>query len=326
MCTINILCSLLFLGMLSARAKTQQTTDTILMVSPCDFKFNQETAVSNSFQKKIDVSNDTALKEFNSMVDTLRNNGVRVIVMPSRQDVETPDSIFPNNWFSVHSTDKPEQKVLVLYSMFTANRRAEIQPDSLIDLLKKEKIDIIKTIDLSSYVDRSMFLEGTGSLVLDRENKIAYAAISPRTDVTMVNIFAEEMDYKPVTFRSYDKDNQLIYHTNVIMSVGSDFAVVALDSITQNEDREILLKQLKANNKEIIPITLEQVQNMAGNILEVKSTDGKANIVMSESAYNSFSPHQRDILSKYGNLLTVNIKNIETVGGGSARCMIAEIF
>lgn len=311
---------------MSARTKAQQTTDTVLMVSPGDFKFNQETAMSNLFQKKIDVSNDIALKEFNSMVDTLRKNGISVIVMPSRQDVETPDSIFPNNWFSVHSTDKPGQKVLVLYSMFTKNRRTELQPDNVTNLLKKEKIDIIKTIDLSSYADQSMFLEGTGSLVLDRENEIVYAAISPRTDQTMVNIFAQKMNYKPVTFRSCDKNNQLIYHTNVMMSVGSNFAVVALDSITKNEDREILSKQLKANNKEIIPITLEQVQNMAGNILEVKSTNGKSNIVMSESAYNSFSPHQRDILSKYGNLLTVNIKNIETVGGGSARCMIAEIF
>lgn len=312
--------------MLSAAINAQQTTDTVLMVSPSNFKFNQETAVDNLFQQKIDVSNDTALKEFNSMVDKLRRKGIRVIVMPSRKDVETPDSIFPNNWFSVHATDEPEQKVLVLYSMFTKNRRAELQPDNLVGILGKRNITIVKTIDLSSYADQSMFLEGTGSLVLDRENRIAYAAVSPRTNPLMVHIFAKKMNYKPVIFRSCDENNKLVYHTNVMLSVGSNFAVVALESVTHNGDRDILLKQLEANNKEIIPITLEQVQNMAGNILEVKSTDGKTNIIMSETAYKSFSLQQRNKLSKHGHLLTVDIKNIETVGGGSARCMMAEIF
>lgn len=312
--------------MLSTIDQGQQTTDTILMVSPKNFKFNQETAKSNSFQKELNISNDTALHEFSSMVDTLRNNNIRVLVMPSRQDVETPDSIFPNNWFSIHATDKLTEKVLVLYPMFTKNRRNEIQVDNLINLLKKEKIGINKIVDLSTYTNESMFLEGTGSLVLDRENKIAYAAISPRTNQSMVNIFAEKMNYKPFTFHSFDQNNQLIYHTNVVMSVGSHFAVVALDSISEKEKRDALIKQLKINNKEIVSITLEQLKNMAGNIIEVKSTDGKSNIIMSESAYNAFTPQQRDILSKYGYLLKVNVKNIETVGGGSARCMVAEIF
>lgn len=315
---------LLFLGMPST---TDQNTNTILMVSPNNFKFNQETAKSNLFQKELSISNDTALREFNSMVDALRNQNIRVLVLPSRQDVETPDSIFPNNWFSIHATDKPTEKVLVLYPMFTQNRRNEIQLDNLINLLKKEKkIEINEIVDLSSFVNESMFLEGTGSLVLDRENKIAYAAISPRTNRTMVDIFAEKMNYTPFTFHSFDLNNQLIYHTNVVMSVGSHFAVVALDSISEKEKRDALINQLKANNKEIVAITQEQLKNMAGNIIEVKSTDGKSKIIMSESAYNAFTPQQRDTLSKYGHLLAVNIKNIETVGGGSARCMVAEIF
>lgn len=312
--------------MSSVTVQAQQSTDTLLMVSPNNFKFNLETAKSNLFQKDLGISNATALQEFNSMVNTLRENSIRVIVLPSKKDVETPDSIFPNNWFSIHPSDKAGEKVMVLYPMFTNNRRTELQPDILIDLLKKENIDINKTVDLSSYANQSMFLEGTGSLILDRDNKIAYAAISPRTDVTMVNIFAKEMNYKPVTFHSFDTNNQLIYHTNVMMSVGSNFAVVALDSISDKEERDVLIKQLEENNKEIVPITLDQVKNMAGNILEVKSTDGKAKIIMSESAYNTFTPQQRDTLSKHGCLLPVNVKNIETVGGGSARCMIAEIF
>lgn len=322
----NILSALLIIGSLSGIVNAKQATDTLLMVSPNNFKFNKETAKNNLFQKDLNISNDIALKEFNSMVNKLRDNHVHVIVMPSRQNVETPDSIFPNNWFSVHSTEKINEKILIIYPMFTKNRRLEVQSDNLIYTLKKEGININKIIDLSRYANKLMFLEGTGSLVLDRENKIAYAAISPRTNFDMVNIFSKKMNYKPVTFYSKDENKQLIYHTNVMMSVGSKFAVVALDSISNKKERKILLNQLRETNKEIIEITLNQVKNMAGNILEVRTRDNKTKIIMSESAYNSFTTQQRNILSKYGDLIPVNIKNIETVGGGSARCMLAEIF
>ncbi|MGP1924931.1 MAG: citrulline utilization hydrolase CtlX [Arsenophonus sp. NEOnobi-MAG3] len=322
----NVLSILVIVSTLSGIACAQQATNTLLMVSPNNFKFNKETAQNNLFQKDLKISNDTALQEFNSMVNKLKNNHVRVIVMPSRQNVETPDSIFPNNWFSIHSTEKHNEKILIIYPMFTKNRRLEVQPDNLINLLKKEGININKIIDFSPYANKLMFLEGTGSLVLDRENKIAYAAISPRTNLKMVNVFAKEMNYKPVVFHSFDENNQLIYHTNVMMSVGSNFAVVALDSISNKKEGKILLKQLYESHKEIIPITLEQVKNMAGNILEVRAKDGKTKIIMSESAYNSFTTEQRNTLTKYGDLISVNIKNIETVGGGSARCMLAEIF
>lgn len=326
MCKKYILSVFLILGSLSGIVSAQQTTDTLLMVSPNNFKFNKETAKNNLFQKDLEISNDIALQEFNSMVTKLKNNNIRVIIMPSKQNVETPDSIFPNNWFSIHSTKKPNEKILIIYPMFTKNRRLELQSDKLISLLEKEGVTINKTIDFSPYANKLMFLEGTGSLVLDRENHIAYAAISPRTNIKMVNIFAKKMNYKPVIFHSADENNQLIYHTNVMMSVGSDFAVVALDSISNKKEREMLLKQLDETNKEIISISLEQVKNMTGNILEVRATDGKTKIIMSESAYNSFTPEQLNILRRYGDLIPVNIKNIETVGGGSARCMLAEVF
>lgn len=326
MCKKYILSVFLILGSLSGIVSAQQTTDTLLMVSPNNFKFNKETAKNNLFQKDLEISNDIALQEFNSMVTKLKNNNIRVIIMPSKQNVETPDSIFPNNWFSIHSTKKPNEKILIIYPMFTKNRRLELQSDKLISLLEKEGVTINKTIDFSPYANKLMFLEGTGSLVLDRENHIAYAAISPRTNIKMVNIFAKKMNYKPVIFHSADENNQLIYHTNVMMSVGSDFAVVALDSISNKKEREMLLKQLDETNKEIISISLEQVKNMTGNILEVRATDGKTKIIMSESAYNSFTPEQLNILRRYGDLISVNIKNIEMVGGGSARCMLAEVF
>ncbi|MGP1871642.1 MAG: citrulline utilization hydrolase CtlX (plasmid) [Arsenophonus sp.] len=322
----NVLIVFLILSSLFGIVFAQQTTDTLLMISPNNFKFNKETAKNNLFQKDINISNNVALEEFNSMVNKLRNNSIRVIVMQSKQNVETPDSIFPNNWFSIHSTEKSNEKTLIVYPMFTKNRRLELQSNNLINLLRKEGININKIIDFSPYVNKLMFLEGTGSLVLDRENHIAYAAISPRTNLNMVNIFAKKMNYKPIIFHSVDENNRLIYHTNVMMSVGSNFAVIALDSISNNKEREILLKQLDETHKEIIPITLEQVKNMAGNILEVRAKNGKTKIIMSESAYNSFTSEQRNILMKFGDLIPVNIKNIETVGGGSARCMLAEIF
>jgi len=304
----------------------QQTTDTLLMVSPDDFGFNEETAKSNAFQNEMSASKEDVMREFNSMVETLRMNSVRVLVMPSRTDARTPDAVFPNNWFSVHATERPEEKKLVLYPMLAENRRLEIQTDNLIGILKREGIKVSQTVDLSSYVNEYMFLEGTGSIILDRVNKIAYVALSPRSSPAMIDIFAERMGYKPLTFSSFDKNKQLIYHTNVMMSVGSNFAVVSLDSISDATERDALSNQLRTTNKEIVPITLEQVANMAGNILEVKSTDGQAKIVMSETAYNAFTPAQRLTLSRYGHLVPVNIKTIETVGGGSARCMLAEIF
>lgn len=305
---------------------SHQTTHTLLMVSPNNFKFNKDTAKNNSFQKDLKISNDIALEEFNTMVEKLRQHHVKVLVMPSRENVETPDSIFPNNWFSVHSTQKQNDKILVLYPMCAENRRLELQPESLIKLLKKEGINVSKTVDLSTYANDAKFLEGTGSLVLDRENKIAYAAISPRTDAIMLTIFAERMNYKLVVFHSFDENNQLIYHTNVILSVGSHFAVIALDSISDERERATLVQQLQETHKEIVPISQEQVKHMAGNVLQVKDKDGKAMIIMSQSAHNAFTPEQRNILNKYGQLIPVQIENIETVGGGSARCMLAEIF
>lgn len=306
--------------------KVQQTTDTILMVSPDHFEFNAETAKSNAFQNEMNVSKEDVMREFHSMVDTLKRHNVRILVLPSRTDVRTPDAVFPNNWFSVHATDKLDEKKLVLYPMLTENRRLEIQTENLIAVLERAGMRVNQIVDLSVYADKSMFLEGTGSLILDRVNKIAYIALSPRATPDMIDVFTERLGYKACTFRSFDRNQQVIYHTNVMMSVGCGFAVVALNSITNGDERDALSKQLRATNKEIVPITLDQVHCMAGNILEVKSTDGKAKIVMSKSAYEAFTQEQRDTLSKYGELVPVNITTIETVGGGSARCMMAEIF
>jgi hypothetical protein len=304
-----------------------QTTDTVLMISPDTFTFNEQTAATNAFQQGTVVTEGAtakALQEFNEMVASLRQHAIRVIVLNSRCDVVTPDAVFPNNWFTSHKTEQGE--VIILYPMQAENRRIERQVDALKQALVAENIHPTKFIDLTHYEKQNKFFEGTGSAILDRVNHIAYAAISPRTDVTVLNDFAKQMNYTPVTFHSYDRSGALIYHTNVVMSVGTGFVVLAADTITDSEERKQVLASCEKSNKHVIAISSAQMEKMAGNILEVKSTDGKAKIVMSQTAAQSFTAAQRETLANFGELVIVNIDTIEKLGGGSSRCMLAEIF
>ena len=305
----------------------RQTTSTVFMVSPDDFAFNVETAGSNRFQDRSAEGADArrkAMLEFDAAVAELGKAGIRVIRMASRADVKTPDAVFPNNWFSVHALEGGP-RVLVGYPMLAPNRRAERRLAELQGRLSADGLPVDEVIDLSPYEEKGMFLEGTGSMVLDRANRIAYAALSPRTDPAVLQEFARRMQYRPVSFRSHDAGGGLVYHTNVMMSVGSRFAVVCAESIRDPRERREVLDQLKRSGKEVIPITQSQMGKMAGNILELRTERGPL-IVMSRTAYDHFTPEQRARLQRFGTLLPLAIPTIEAIGGGSARCMLGEVY
>jgi hypothetical protein len=305
----------------------RQTTSTVFMVSPDDFAFNAETAGSNRFQDRSAEGADArakAMLEFDAAVEALRKAGIRVIRMASRADVKTPDAVFPNNWFSLHSLEGGP-RVLVGYPMLAPNRRLERRLAELQARLSADGLPVDEVIDLSPFEEKGLFLEGTGSMVLDRANRIAYAALSPRTDPAVLQELARRMQYRPVRFRSYDAGGALVYHTNVMMSVGSRFAVVCADSIRDPQERRAVVDQLKRSGKEVIPITQAQMGKMAGNILELQSGRGPV-IVMSRTAYDHFTPEQRASLEHHGRLLPLAIPTIEAIGGGSARCMLGELF
>ncbi|WP_428331128.1 citrulline utilization hydrolase CtlX [Mucilaginibacter sp.] len=299
----------------------KQATSHILMIRPVNFGFNEETAGSNAFQTKVaenDTVNEKAQQEFDGMVNKLRNNGVDVIVIDDTPQPYTPDSIFPNNWVSFHADGN-----IFLYPMQAENRRLERREDIINRIADKFKANHI--IDLSRFEAEGKFLEGTGSMVLDRINKIAYACISPRTDREVLALFCSQTGYKEVSFNAVDEHNQAIYHTNVLMCIGSGFTVICLDSITDDSERNEVVSILKLTHKEIIVISFEQMNSFAGNMLEVESKTGENLIVMSANAYNSLTDAQRKRLQKYGKLVYADINTIETTGGGSARCMMAEV-
>lgn len=307
--------------------REQQTTSTVLMVSPDDFGFNAETAGSNLFQHRVaDTGNvqKQALQEFDGMVAKLRAAGIRVVRLPSRMDVKTPDAVFPNNWFSLHLLS-PRERVLVGYPMLAPNRRAERRLGELGRRLAADGLPVGRAIDLSSSEQQGKFLEGTGSMVLDRAHRITYAALSPRTESSVLQDFAQKLQYRPVSFRSYDRGGVPVYHTNVMMSVGKRFAVICAESIRDQAERDAVLGELRRTGKHIIPITLEQMGTMCGNILELRSPKGPL-IVMSQTAYDHFSPQQRKELQRFGKLMPMQIPTIEAIGGGSARCMLGEVF
>lgn len=304
-----------------------QTTCTVFMVSPDDFAFNQETAQSNLFQNKgIDsvMARNRAMTEFSRMVKKLRSSGIRVLTIPSRRDVKTPDAVFPNNWFSLHKLGSGE-RILVGYPMLAANRRAERRIEELRQKLLESNIKVSRIIDLSRHEEEGRFLEGTGSMVLDRVHRIAYASLSPRTDRNVLADFSEKLGYRPVAFSSYDSGDRLIYHTNVMMSVGDHFAVVCAEAIRDTQERAAVLKELEQSGKKVVTITLDQVRAMCGNILQLRAK-GKKFIVMSTTALEHFTPEQKKVLGGFGRLIPVNIKTIETIGGGSSRCMLGEVY
>lgn len=301
------------------------TTDKILMIRPKRFGYNEETAKNNFYQKK-DINNPDeiirkALIEFDKMVDKLRKNGIEVIVLEDREEFYTPDSIFPNNWFSTHSEGK-----IFLYPMFAKNRRLERREDIYNYI---ENIDSVKIVDYTEYEKENLFLEGTGSIIFDRKNKKAYLSISERSNEKIFDELCKNLNYKKIIFNSYQsvgKERKPIYHTNVMMSIGENYAIICADSIDNQEEREKVIEELRIDNKNIIFITENQVENFLGNTLELKNKEGKYFIVMSTTAYKSLTVEQLIEIEKTNTIIPVSIPTIEKYGGGSARCMMAEIF
>ena len=299
-----------------------QTTSTVFMVKPVRFGFNPQTAQSNAFQKKegygIQVQ-EAALREFLAYATLLRANGINIALAEDTQEPRTPDSIFPNNWFSTH-----EDGTLVLYPMAAPNRREE-RKGHFLEIIKRN-FKVTRTVDLTHYEEEGLFLEGTGSMILDRENKIVYACRSPRTDMKVLDDFCTQLGYTPVTFESVDRNGQQIYHTNVMMCVGTAYAIVCLESIADPQERQNVVTSLEKSGKKIIEITFDQVNKFAGNMLELRNGEGKKFLVMSATARKSLTSEQNRELSKTYRLLSPQLETIETNGGGSARCMLAEIF
>jgi hypothetical protein len=298
-----------------------QSTSNILMIRPVAFGFNAQTADSNAFQTEDEnqhLVQQKALEQFDCFVNILKANGVNVTVVNDTPEPHTPDSIFPNNWVSFHNTGD-----IFLYPMQAENRRLERREDIIRKLEEIFKANHV--IDLSRFEVKNQFLEGTGSMVLDRVNKITYACLSPRTNPEALNAFCDYTGYKAVTFNAADQNNKAIYHTNVLMAIGSKFAIICLESIADEQEKQAVITSLKQSKKEIIEISFEQMNQFAGNMLEVLNTAGKTLIVMSQTAFDSLTDHQKDKLEKCGKLVYADISTIETNGGGSARCMIAEI-
>jgi len=305
-----------------------QTTNSILMIRPVAFRMNEQTAVNNYYQKVLDgllpaAVNAKAQQEFDVFVEKLRAVGVDVTVVDDTENADTPDSIFPNNWISFH-----ENGDVALYPMFAENRRQERRED-ILDILEEKGFIINNIMDYTSAEEDGFFLEGTGSLLLDRENGKAYCALSPRADEELFIEFCEDFEFTPVIFEAFqtvNKERKLIYHTNVMMCIGDTFAVICADSIDDKKERKMVLDSLKGDEKEVILITEDQRNNFAGNMLEVKGTDDRRYLVMSTSAFQSLTKKQIGQLEEHVTILSSNLDTIEACGGGSARCMMAEIF
>ena len=298
-----------------------QTTAHILMIRPVNFGFNAQTAVNNAFQVAgADLAaQEKAQLEFDNFVTMLRSNGIFVTVINDTPEPHTPDSIFPNNWISFH-----EAGTLCLYPMFAPNRRQERKPAVIQQL--QESFSINNTFDFTGYEEENLFLEGTGSMVLDRENKIAYACLSPRTHQQVLDDFCKKLGYRPVLFTSVDGSGQAVYHTNVIMCVTDRYVVICLDSLPNHEENNMVQEMIGNTGKELIRISLEQMNHFAGNMLQVHNKAGEKLLVMSSQAYHSLQPEQIKKLESYNRILHAPLTTIETNGGGSARCMMAEVF
>lgn len=298
------------------------------MIRPVAFRMNEQTAVNNYYQKVLDNlspkdANRKAQEEFDVFVEKLKNVGINVIVVDDTHIPDTPDSIFPNNWISFHQNGD-----VILYPMFAENRRQERREDVL-DIIEENGFIIENVTDYTLAEEADIFLEGTGSIVLDRANAKAYCALSPRADEELFIEFCEDHDLAPIIFRSYQTVNgkrELIYHTNVMMCIGEKFAVICADTIDDKQERKLVLDSLKSDGKEIILITEDQVNNFAGNMLEVKGANNKSYVVMSNSAHQSLTKDQISKIEKHSEILSSSLDVIEACGGGSARCMMAEVF
>lgn len=307
--------------------RIKQTTNTILMVEPVSFGYNKQTAVNNYFQHN-DTSCDSdiqchALEEFNLMAQKLRAKGLNVIVVKDTPEPHTPDSIFPNNWISFHEDGR-----VVLYPMYAENRRAERRSDILTQV-KKKGFTIADIVDYTSYEKQNLFLEATGSMIFDRPNKIAYAALSERTNKSLFLQFCKDFDYKPVCFfanQTVHGRRLPIYHTNVMMCVADHYSVVCLDAIDNVDERKNVEESFAKSGKEIIEISEEQMHHFAGNMLQVENNEKTRYLVMSKSAFDSLSSQQIHRLTSYNEIIKIAIPTIEKFGGGSVRCMMAEVF
>ena len=305
-----------------------QITDTILMIRPVSFRMNEQTAINNYFQKPLETGvsaeqvNAMAQNEFDGFVEKLKDVGVNVIVEDDLLELDTPDSIFPNNWVSFHSNG-----IVGLYPMFAENRRRE-RREELMDRLEAEGFIIEGFMDYTSAEEEGYFLEGTGSLLLDRVNKKAYCALSPRAHEDMFIEFCEDFEYDPIVFtanQTWEGKRLPIYHTNVMMALAENFAVICLDTIDDKSERKNVIKHLKQSGKEILEISEDQMYQFAGNMLQVKGADGKY-MVMSTAAHQSLDPNQIAKIEKHCKILSSSLDIIEACGGGSARCMMAEVF
>jgi|TARA_B110000285_G_scaffold235534_1_gene317886 hypothetical protein len=294
-------------------------TNNIVMVRPKSFGFNQETVLSNTFQNNEKIKNLSlvALNEFDEMVKALRSNLINVTVLDDLCNPIKPDAIFPNNWFSLHNG------TLILYPMANFNRRIE-RTEEHIESIKMIG-NVSKSIDYSIMEKQNEFLEGTGSLVLDRYSRVAYACLSSRTSETLLDKWCSDMDYKSCVFKAYQNEN-IIYHTNVMMSIGNGFAVVCMDSIKSANDKKRLIQSFEKSRHQIIDISIDQMNNFAGNVLVVENAKGDAKFIISERAFNSLNEFQLLEISKYAKPLPIPINVIEKVGGGGVRCMMAEVF
>ena len=303
-----------------------QATNSILMIRPINFGYNEETAQDNHYQIKELTHknvNERAQKEFDNMVKNLRQNGVSVHVFQDDENEYTPDSIFPNNWVSFH-----ENGDVGLYPMCAENRRMERRPEVL-DFLENEGFTISNIVDYSSAESENKFLEGTGSMILDRENRLAYCSISNRSNEDLFIEFCEDFEFTPIIFNSFQTvgNKRLpIYHTNVMMCVATDYVIVCLDSIDDKKQRKNVSSFIKESGKKLIEISENQVESFAGNMLELVNDKGESVLVMSKSAEDSLNENQKNIITKYSRIISSDINTIETCGGGSTRCMMAEIF
>ncbi len=301
-----------------------QTTDTVLMIEPAAFGFNAETAQNNYFQVNSEnaETQNRALQEFNNFVEKLRSKGINVITVKDTLEPHTPDSIFPNNWISMH-----QDGTVVLYPMCAVNRRWERRND-ILEILKRN-FSVKEIMDFSAPENDGKFLEGTGSMIFDHDNKLAYGSVSLRLDEQLFREFCEKFGFTPVVFHSYQTANNErlpIYHTNVMMCVADQFVVICLDCIDDETERVNVVNAIVNSGKEIIEISESQMQRFAGNMLQLQNPEGKKFLVMSLSAYQSLTPEQISNIEKYSEIIYSDLETIETNGGGSARCMLAEVF
>ncbi|MEE2800629.1 MAG: arginine deiminase-related protein [Bacteroidota bacterium] len=304
----------------------RQITDTVFMIRPVQFRLNEQTAVNNYYQDdevQVENQNEKAQNEFDGFVALLRSKGITVIEISDDPKHDTPDSIFPNNWISTH-----ENGDIALYPMFAENRRLERRPEVL-NRLEESGFTIHNVVDYTAAEEEDLFLEGTGSLLLDRVNRKAYCSISPRADEDLLIEFCEDFEYTPVIFTAYqsvDGKRLPIYHTNVMMALGENYCVICLDCIDDKKERKNVLKHLKEDGKEVITISEQQVESFAGNMMQVHNASGERFLVMSDQAYSSLTESQITKLQSYNEILHPSIETIETLGGGSVRCMMAEVF